>query len=187
MNRLWGTRCYEIGPIDRANDCGAGWRNDLTPFLEKLGVIVLDPLNKPIDKSFEGIDARNKRNKFIEEEKYDDLSKEIKLLRIIDLRMVDLADFLICYIDVNIHTVGTYEELFWANRSKKPILICVEGGKKNTPHWLFGTIPHQHIFNNWEELKKYLIHVDQDENVEHYKRWTFFKYNEMLPKVPYRG
>ena len=101
--------------------------------------------------------------------------------------MVDLADFLICYIDVNIHTVGTYEELFWANRSKKPILICVEGGKKNTPHWLFGTIPHQHIFNNWEELKKYLIHVDQDENVEHYKRWTFFKYNEMLPKVPYRG
>jgi len=22
MNRLWGTRCYEIGPIDRADDCG---------------------------------------------------------------------------------------------------------------------------------------------------------------------
>lgn len=186
-NRLWGSRVYEIGPMDRADDNGVGWRKYITPILEQRGIVVLDPTNKPIDKGLENIESRKTRDDLLIREKYEELSSQIKLLRIIDLRMVDLCDFIICYLDINIHTTGTYEELFWANRAKKPILICMKDGKKNIPHWLLGTVPHQHIFNNWEELLEYVRHVDEDDKVEHYKRWTFFRWNELLPKVPYKG
>ena len=186
-NRLYGMRAYLCGAIDRAEDGGINWRDYISNFLSNLNVCILNPCNKPTNKGEEGYIAREKRQQLLNNEQYDELSKKIKILRIIDLRLVDISDFIIFYLDPSIHLCGSYNEVFIANIQKKPILTCVEGGKNNTPHWIFGTIPHQHIFNNWQELKEYLVHVDQDENVEHYKRWTFFKYNEMLPKVPYKG
>jgi hypothetical protein len=47
-------------------------------------------------------------------------------------------------------------------------------GKHKTPDWLFGTIPHQMIFSNWEEIKHYLEHINISENIETHRRWYFF-------------
>ena len=49
MNRLCGTRTYLAGAMDRVKDGGIGWRNDITPFLEDMGVVVLDPCKKEWD------------------------------------------------------------------------------------------------------------------------------------------
>jgi hypothetical protein len=68
------------------------------------------------------------------------------------------------------------EELFWANRMKKPILVRVEQGKRNAPDWLFGTLPHQLIFSTWNEVVTYLRHVAKDEYVDHLRRWRFFNF-----------
>lgn len=182
MNRLWGTRVYLAGPMDRVPDGGVIWREKLTPILQERGIVVLNPADKPIDKGFEGISSRKKREELIENGYYDEAAAQIKLLRIIDLRMVDLADFLIVYLDPDSHMCGTYNELFDANKCKKPILIMVEGGKNKVPHWLLGTIPHQMIFGSWDDLLEYVEHVDVDEDVDHYRRWTWFKYDQMLPK-----
>jgi hypothetical protein len=50
----------------------------------------------------------------------------------------------------------------------------MEQGKSNTPDWLFGTIPHQMIFSTWDEVKEYLLHINNTANIESYKRWYFF-------------
>ena len=57
------------------------------------------------------------------EKKYEELSGLMKTIRSVDLRLVDISDFLIVSLDLNTHPCGTYEEIFLANRQKKPIII----------------------------------------------------------------
>lgn len=186
-NRLWGSRVYCVGAMDRSPDCGFGWRKTLTPFLENKGIVVLDPCNKPIEIGHEKVEDRDRRTIMKKEGKFVELAKEMRLLRTIDLRLVDICDFIIFNLDVNIHACGSYEEAFWANRMKKPVLIRCIGGRYNLPDWLWGAFPPEHIFDDWDSLKEYVRHVDEDEQVEHMKRWMFFDFRKMMPKVSYRG
>lgn len=180
--RLWGTRCYLIGAMDRVADGGIEWREYLVPFLRSLGVVPLNPCKKPIDIGTEKIEDRQRRKLLLQEGKYDEIRREMRVLRVVDLRMVDMSDFLICHIDTDVHACGTYEEFFWANRLKRPILTICKQGKRNAPYWLFGAIPHQHIFNNYDELKNHLYTINnKDIEPEHHKRWMFFDYANMLP------
>ena len=96
----------------------------------------------------------------------------MRVIRNTDLRMVDISDFLVVNLDLDIHPCGTYEELFLANRQKKPIILRIKQGKGETPDWLLGTIPHETIFSTWEEVRDYLDLVDKGKVQD--KRWMFF-------------
>jgi nucleoside 2-deoxyribosyltransferase len=174
MNRLKNQRVYLAGAMDRVKDRGSTWRDNITPFLESLGVIVFNPLNKPSNIGMEDTEVHLVKKKLKERENYDELSSMMKTIRGVDLRLVDISDFLIVNLDIDTHPCGTLEEIFWANRQKKPIIIHMEQGKSNTPDWLFGTIPHQMIFSTWDEVKEYLLHINNTANIESYKRWYFF-------------
>lgn len=174
MNRLKNQRVYLAGAMDRVVDRGFGWRNKITPFLQELGICVLNPLSKPTDVGLEDNETHQIKMYLKKNEDYDNLSQIMKNIRAVDLRLVDISDFLLVNLDLDIHPCGTYEEIFWANRQKKPIIIHVEQGKNKTPDWLFGTIPHQMIFSSWSEIKNYLEQIDSCVNVEHFKRWYFF-------------
>jgi nucleoside 2-deoxyribosyltransferase len=173
INRLKNQRVYLAGAIDRVSDRGTGWRNEITPFLEKMGIEVLNPLKKTSNVGLENDNVHKFKVALKAENKYDELSTLMKNIRSIDLRLVDISDFLIVNIDLDTHPCGTYEEIFWANRQKKPIIIHLEQGKSQTPDWLFGTIPHQMIFSNWEDLKTYLISINKDKIIEDHNRWYF--------------
>ena len=174
MNRLYKQRVYLAGPMDRCKDRGQTWRDNLTPFLIEMGAIVLNPISKPIDIAKEDNETHNIKQQLKHEQKYDELSKIMKEIRNVDLRMVDISDFLVVNLDLDIHPCGTLEEIFWANRQKKPIIIHMEQGKQHTPDWLFGTIPHNMIFSNWQEIKNYLRHINSHAIINHYNRWYFF-------------
>ena len=174
-NRLQNLRVYLAGAMDRVPDRGATWRENITPFLKELDVVVWNPITKPINVGLEDNDTHILKTKLKSQKRYDELSSLMKPIRAVDLGMVDRSDFLIVNLDLDVHPCGTYEELFWANRLKRPILVHMEQGKQNAPDWLFGTIPHQMIFSTWDELKDYLIHIARDENIETYKRWYFFE------------
>ena len=174
MNRLKNQRCYLAGAMDRVADRGATWRDSITPFLTDLGVIVFNPITKPTEIGLEDQESHNIKTKLKRQHRYDELSSMMKTIRAIDLRLVDISDFLIVNLDLDIHPCGTYEELFLCNRSKKPILIHIEQGKENMPDWLFGTIPHNWFFSGWEELTKYILHIHEDENIDLQNRWKFF-------------
>lgn len=174
MNRLENTRVYLAGAMDRVFDGGVVWREKITKVLKPLGVTVLDPCKKPIDIGGETIDDRDFHNNLKQKGKYSELQKHMKVIRATDLRMVDISDFIILNVDVEIHMMGSYEEMTLANRQKKPIIVHVEQGKQNAPNWMFGMIPHQHMFGSWYGLESYLYHINTDEIFEHHKRWMFF-------------
>jgi nucleoside 2-deoxyribosyltransferase len=174
MNRLKNQRAYLAGAIDRVDDKGRGWREEITPFLQSLGIIVFNPITKPIEIGLEDNDAHVIKYKLKSQKRYDELNSMMKIIRSVDLRLVDISDFLIVNLDLSIHPCGTYEEIFWANRQKKPILIHMVQGKEHTPDWLFGTIPHQMIYSDWIDIYAYLEHIHSSENIDSHNRWYFF-------------
>lgn len=173
-NRLNNQRVYLAGAMDRVADRGNGWRDNITPFLEQLGVIVFNPIKKPTKIGREDVETHRYKTKLKLEKNYDELSSVMKTIRGVDLRLVDISDFMIVNLDLDHYACGTWEELFLCNRSKKPILIHIEQGKPNVPDWLFGTIPHQMIFSTWDELRSYLQYIHTNEEIEHHNRWRFF-------------
>lgn len=174
MNRLKNQRVYLAGAMDRVADRGAGWRTLITPFLQNLGVTVFNPLNKPSDLGSEDEETHRKKVLLKEEGDYEGLSEIMKTVRAIDLRLVDISDFLVVNLDLNTHPCGTLEEIFLANRSKKPVVVRMEQGKGNVPDWLFGTLPHSMFFSTWEEVQNYLRHINESPEIECKGRWRFF-------------
>ena len=174
MNRLKNQRVYLAGAIDRVPDRGVGWRSEITPFLKDMGVVVFNPLDKPTEVGAEDDATHATKARLKSEGRYDELAAMMKVIRTTDLRLVDISDFLVVNLDIKTHPCGTLEEIFWANRQKKPILVRVEQGKSQAPDWLFGTIPHEMIFSTWEEIMDYLKVVDSSEQADLKSRWYFF-------------
>ena len=183
MNRLKNTICYLCGPMDRVDDGGVTWRRNLSPKLTEMRVGVLDPSKKPTEFAKEDDNFRNNINNLKRTRKFDDVHKEMKDIAAIDLRMVDIAHFLVMYMDMDIHMCGSYHEAFVAVSQKKPVLVVCKQGKSAMPNWMFGVIPHQHMFDSWSLLLEYLHHVNEDENVDHLKRWRFFDFDEIYQDV----
>lgn len=174
MNRLKNQRVYLAGAMDRVIDRGATWRDNITPFLEQLGITVFNPIKKPSVVGREDYETHKLKTQLKLDENYDALADIMRTIRSVDLRLVDISDFLIVNLDLDVHPCGTYEEIFWANRQKKPIIIHMVQGKKSAPDWLFGTIPHQMIFSSWDKVKHYLYHINADSEIITHKRWSFF-------------
>ena len=174
LNRLKNQRVSLAGAMDRVPDRGATWRDNITPFLQGLGIEVFNPILKPTNIGLEDQDTHLIKTKLKHQERYDELSSMMKMIRSVDLRLVDISDFMIVNLDLSVHPCGTLEEIFWANRQKKPIIVHMVQGKNQTPDWLFGTIPHQMIFSTWDEIRAYLNHIDCSENIDTHKRWYFF-------------
>jgi hypothetical protein len=168
--------------MDRVKDGGLGWRQKIQHDLSDLHCCWLDPTNKPIDIGIEDLENRQQRHSWKKSHNYDAVRNDMKIIRGVDLRMVDIADFVIVNLDLSVHACGTYEEIYLANREMKPIIIHVEQGKSEAPDWVFGVIPHQMIFSNWEEVHTYLRHVAHDPVVEQFKRWYFFDFSYSFQK-----
>lgn len=177
MNRLKNNRVYLAGAMDRASDRGIGWRDDITPFLENLDIIVFNPIKKPTQIGQEDAQVHQYKIQLKAQQKYDELSHLMKTIRSVDLRLVDISDFLIVNLDLDIHPCGTYEEIFWANRQKKPIIVHMVQGKQSAPDWLFGTIPHEMIFSYWDNIKNYLLDINTQNNLQTFNRWYFLNEN----------
>ena len=58
INKLNGTRTYLVGGMEMCKDNGVGWRDMITPKLQQLGVVVLNPCKKPVDGHVESLDSK---------------------------------------------------------------------------------------------------------------------------------
>ena len=137
-NHLKGSRAYLSGPMDfvasRAKEKKFGWRNRIGEFLKSYGVIVFDPWNKP---NIKGLHEYGKEDEhtikirenwtFTQDKKGIEARGECaaafwETLHI-DLRMVDVSDFIIAYCPTNIYSVGTVHEIALARQQHKPVLF----------------------------------------------------------------
>ena len=188
IGRLNSLATYLCGPIDHAEDDGVGWRREITEDLRDMfGVRVLDPTDKPFKtndgSSYEEIGAEKTSTlKLKNDGNYAELSRKMRAIVRVDLRMVDLSDFIIVYLPKNTILCGTIHEIVTAAESKKPTLIVAEGGRKNIPNWLWGMLPTEPhtdsrsgwLFDDFKDLFEYLSQVHMGETPEpKMSRWVF--------------
>lgn len=175
MNVLNKTKTYLIGPMQYTSD-GQSWRDDMTDFLTDREITVFDPYKKPfLNAPKEGPETHEWLLERIDCGEYHIVEEHMKKVRAFDLSMVDRCDFIVCYYDPNVPTVGTIEELSWAVRMKRPIFMVIEGGKEKTPFWMFGMFPHRYIYSSFVELKEMLARIDDGKTVIDSDRWRLFK------------
>jgi hypothetical protein len=184
-NKLLKSVAYLAGPIENCINSGINWRKSLVEKLNGLGIISLDPTNKmwtddnDIKQETRGVASLKESGQFTE------LKQKIKKIRRIDLRCVDIADFIIAYIDPDIYTCGSFDEIFTAEREQKPILVLAPKGIKSLPSWLFGAIQINEVFTTEFELIKYLKFIN-DDKLEMDDRWVLMRdyiFNQTLELI----
>lgn len=158
QNILNDSLVYLIGPIDDVADQGKVWRRDIINKCKDMNIKFLNPTNKIAGLKKEVDEEQIKIKQLKECGEWDVLSKFIKGIVRSDHRSLDLSDCVICYINPRCHMCGSYFELQSALTQKKPYFIIVEGGKKNTPSWLFGILEHKRIYGSVDEV----VHVLRD-------------------------
>lgn len=174
MGVLTKTTTYLVGQMQYAD--GTEWRNQVKSRLEPRGIICFDPYQKPfVHDVEEGNEIRDELLQKLEEADYDTVSKRMRKVRMYDLNLVDRSDFIIAYLNLAVPTCGTWEEIFNANRMKKPIFLIMEGGKKKTPLWMFGTIPHKYIYASVDEALNIIEKIDEGTMEIDSNRWRLLK------------
>lgn len=173
MNYLFNTVSYLCGPIDRAIDDGVSWRKDIREKCneKKFNIIFLDPTDKPKHIGQEIGEEKTKLRRLLENDEWDEARKVATKIRHYDLRMVDTCNFVIIYIDINIHLCGSYDEMFTAERQKKPILVIMNQKKNQIPAWLVSFVRPEEIFESIDECVEYLQKIDNG-NIELDDRWV---------------
>lgn len=174
MQNLKGTKVYLVGAMDRVADGGIGWRNEITPLLKEVGITIINPCNKPLLSVNENEETRQQIEHYKQTAQYDKIRSEYGAIRKADLRCVDISDFIIAYVDIDVHMCGSYEEIVTANRQKKPILVWCKQGKRFAPNWLFFMLPHDNIFSSMDELISHVHYINDLDDIESLDRWLFF-------------
>jgi hypothetical protein len=126
MRYLNNMTIYLAGPID--NFEGEDWRAKYLPDFKKLGLKVYSPMIKP---DWISPDARVKKLSDETVENMKDglyqgaVSQASKEVREVCLSMVSHSGIVLCYLP-KIFTVGTFDEIFTADRQNKPIIFVFE-------------------------------------------------------------
>jgi len=172
---LKGMKCYLIGPIDRAEDDGVQWRKDLKELcsIKKLGINFLDPTDKPVHIGQEIGEEKQKVKRLMKEEKFQEAKEIVTKIRHYDLRMVDMSNFVIAFIDLNTFMCGSFDEIFTAERQQKPVLILIKQKRTDLPAWLISFIKPEEVFENVEDLVNYLDSLNKKEKKMD-NRWVKF-------------
>ncbi len=175
MNKLRDSICYLIGAIDFCENQGRTWRKTLIQECtnRNLGIKFLDPTNKLAGLQGEVGPEQEYIKSLKRDQKWDDLRKFMRKVVREDHRCVDLSDFMVMYIDTSLHMCGSYFELQSALTEKKPRFIIVNGGKVNTPNWLFGIVDHNCIFDDISSVVSRLVEIN--EGCELDDRWVLMR------------
>lgn len=161
INRLAGMRCYLAGTMEKAKDSGLGWRKQATVVLNGLGVVVLDPTNRPCRLSYanSASEELNLLKQLRQDRNFDMVAKYAQEIVHQDLRMVDVADFLLISIDPSVPTVGTIDEFVTASNQRKPIFLSCEQGIAAAPLWLFGRVGRDWRKSMYENINDALVAI----------------------------
>lgn len=135
---LKNARVYLSGPMDfvhsRKEEKKWGWRVRVGQFLQTLGATVFDPWSKPSVLGMYGYGREGEKSARLRETWTFEQSPEGRAARKkccqtfreimhLDLRMVDISDFVIAYSPTNIYSVGTPHEIIVASLQHKPVLF----------------------------------------------------------------
>ena len=176
MKKLKGLRCYLAGPIDHAEDDGVGWRTEAEKWFKKKKVYVFNPCNKPISyQKYKEIDEEKGKMMALKSTgRVFELSERMKESVNVDLRRVDISEFVVVYLNPKVGMFGTIHELINSLHQRKPTLVVIEGGRTKAPNWLFGIMDFNFMFDDFDSLYNFLEHIDNETIEADLGRWVFF-------------
>ncbi len=175
LNILKSTRCYLIGGMQNFAN-GDSWRDIATKELNSMNIKVFNPYSKPfVNERKEDKETRVELLNWMETGEYDKVAAHMKEVRNDDLRLCDLSDFFIAYIHPTIASFGSAEEIAQLNREKKAVFVVIEGGKKQTPLWLMGMLPHKYFYNNLDEALSVIKAIDCGDKQIDSDRWRLLR------------
>jgi hypothetical protein len=174
MNYLFNMACYLAGPIDKAEDDGTIWRKELQDksSIKGLGIKFLDPTNKPINIGQEIGEEKHKIKQLMANGRFEEAKDIMTKIRHYDLRMVDMSNFIIAFIDISTFMCGSFDEIFTAERQQKPVLILMKQKKNELPAWLISFIRPEEIFESIDDLVFYLCSINSGLIEIDNKRWV---------------
>jgi hypothetical protein len=175
-NLLHGTRCYMIGAMEFQN--GEGWRNDVKKRLSGRGIQFFDPYHKPFTHDVpEDEESRRQMSKWREEGQYDLLESRMNHVVADDLWLCYACDWFIAHINPTVPSWGSADELYTVIEIGKPVFISIDHpkGKKATPYWWFGKIPHKYIYDTLPEIMDIVEHLDEGVIPMHSNKWKLLK------------
>ncbi len=138
---LNGSCCYLSGPMEFVKDHGVAWRREFITKAINAGLSIefFDPTNKPGNQYRFG-ESKDYQAQLQREGRWLELQQYVENYRHVDLRLVNISDFLIVLVDPEVHMCGTYDEVFLAKREHKPMFFLCKGGLYTLPRWLFDII-----------------------------------------------
>jgi nucleoside 2-deoxyribosyltransferase len=151
---------------------GKEWRRKAEKELSSLGVTVFNPYNKPFEKDVREDDEERLSLDYLQRHgHFNAVAERMKKVRSYDLNLVDRSDFIIAHIIPDVASWGSAEELVTAIRMKKPVFISIEGGKRETPLWIMGQLPHEYIYDSVEDIIDIIKKIDAGEQSIDDDRW----------------
>lgn len=168
--KLDGACCYLSGPMEYVADHGVEWRRKFIRLAQEAGLNLdfIDPTNKPGDGEMRVGEDKNYQTMLKEQGRWEDLRRYVGRYRRLDLRFVDLSDFIVAVVDPRVPQWGTSNEIYFAEMQHKPMFFICDGGLKNLPNWLFPVIDlddplngkRLNVFQSVEEVIEELIDYD---------------------------
>ena len=175
-NLLRNTRAYLIGHMQYVD--GKGWREKIKETFDGSGIKFYDPYYKPFLHDVPEDDAsRAEMIRWMKTEQYDIVAQRMKEVRGFDLRLCDICDWFVAVIKPSVASWGSAEEITTIVREKKPLFLVIDDplGKKATPLWLMGTIPHKYIYNSLDEVITTIKAIDEGIIQLTSERWKLLK------------
>ena len=174
LNILNKTRTYLVGHMQYAS--GRDWREEVTRELTPVGVRIFNPYDKPFVKDVDEDEETRLSLAHCQKHGYfNDVAERMKLVRSYDLNLVDRSDFIIAHLLPDVASWGSAEELVTAVRMKKPIFISMEGGKRKTPLWIMGKLPHHYIYDSIEEVVDMIKAINSGTKEIDSDRWRLLR------------
>jgi hypothetical protein len=173
-NILYKTRTYLVGHMQYSD--GRDWREYVEEKLKDRHILCFNPYRKPFVKDVaEDEETRKRTLEQMEKGYYNDVADRFRQVRNYDLNLVDRSDFIVAHLVPEVASWGSAEEIVTASRMKKPMFIAMQGGKKNTPLWLMGMIPHQYIYDTIEDVVEMLYEIDDGHKEIDSYRWRLLR------------
>ena len=151
--------------------------NTIVDYLKQLELDIVEDYEASVMSEYSE-EEKKKMMQLKETGRYFELTERMKDIVHVDLRMVDVSDFLIIYLDLDVGMFGTIHELLNSLAQRKPTLVVINGGRARAPNWLFGIMDYNFMFDSFDDLQIFLNQINDGTIGGDLSRWVFFSNNE---------
>lgn len=128
---------YQSGPMEFAVDTCNVWRKDCIEMLKGYNIQIINPVTSEKEKVGLPVKESMKKMKgWVRSGHRTKFKNSMHRVKVMDLQAVKTSDFIICYWNNSIRTIGTISELDWAEEYEIPVYTFTPDNLTDISLWL---------------------------------------------------